>query len=140
MSDAPLAFPMVADFPEEPAPAPPDQFTDLIACPECGKQCKGTTGLGVHRSTIHGVAPKHKSYKKKKTRAIAVATEAVLDSMARERKPKAPPKPDWSTREVFDSVVSLLWPGDTMPVAALPILLDWREDTERMLRRLEELP
>ena len=108
---------------------------DPLACPECGQVCKNTTGLGVHRSTKHGV-PGASNKKTRKKRKVAAAADRVL---ATGSIPRQPTKPDWSTREVFDAVVSLLYPGSTMPVGALPILLDWRDDTERMLRRLEAL-
>lgn len=104
----------------------------MLPCPECGKQYKGVAGLGVHRSTMHNVKPKNT--KKKKSTTTTTVTTGSIPRLIK------PARPDWSTREVFDSVVSLLWPGDTMPVAALPILLDWKDDTERMLHRLEALP
>ena len=116
-----------------------DQDTPVInpinplACPECGQVCKDSTGLGVHRSVKHGYRGAKKNRKK---RRVAAAGDKVLASGSISR---SPAKPDWSTREVFDAVVSLLYPGSTMPVGALPILLDWRDDTERMLRRLEDL-
>jgi hypothetical protein len=114
----------------------PPSVADLLPCPECGNMYHGNTGLGVHRSIKHGYRGDKKNRKKRK---VTAAADRVIASGSIPRTTK-PAKPDWSTKEVFDSVVSLLYPGDTMPVAALPILIDWREDTERMLRRLEELP
>ena len=100
--------------------------TNMLECPECGMMCNGATGLGVHRSVKHGYRGPKKNRKPKVRLTKVMNTKPVS-------------KPDWSTREVFDAVVSLLYPGSTMPVGALPILLDWRDDTERMLRRLEDL-
>jgi uncharacterized C2H2 Zn-finger protein len=123
------------DYPD-PVPLTIVLDSKTLPCPECGQLCKDSTGLGVHRSVKHGYTGNKKNRKK---RRVAAAGERVLASGSIPRQPKVT-KPDWSTREVFDSVVSLLWPGDSMPVAALPILLDWKDDTERMLHRLEALP
>lgn len=134
MSDMGHPDPVPLEIPplvrKEPVTGPP-----MLPCPECGQQYKGANGLGVHRSTMHGiVGPTGSKVKKRK---VKPHPQSTIGSVPR---PIKPAKPDWSTREVFDSVVSLLWPGDAMPVAALPILLDWKDDTERMLHRLEALP
>lgn len=30
--------------------------SELVTCPECGKQCRPGVGLGIHRQKAHGVA------------------------------------------------------------------------------------
>lgn len=105
-----------------------------LTCPECGKVCRGATGLGVHRSTIHGVPPKSKSYKKKrlakpkttKTKALVPVTQGQLEGLEQPA--------DWTADEIFDSVVSMLYPQGSIPLHALRALMQWRQDTERMLQ------
>jgi len=123
MSDA---FPMVADFPG--AERPPVLHTTELQCPECGQICKGPTGLGVHRSTKHGVKPRKPNYKRKKTAKPRVG-QVLAKALAEEDQP-------WTTDEIFTSVVSMLYPTGTLPLQALTALIEWRSDTERMLRSL----
>lgn len=129
MSDEPFAA-----FPQAflPAETGPPSGPPLLPCPECGKEYKGANGLGVHRSTMHGVLGPSSSKPKKKKRQRSVALTRALPAVIEE-------DDRWSTEEIFVSVVSLLWPKGTMPIAALPILIEWRDSTDRMLRRLEEL-
>lgn len=128
-----------AEIPREDVDVAPYAITsgpDMLPCPECGQSCKGKAGLGVHRSTKHGVKPqppKHIPTGRRRGRPPKIRAL-----------PTPPPSydPDWSINDLFDAVVSILWPQPqgTMPIAALPILVRWRDDTQRMLRELEELP
>ena len=109
---------------------PPEVFKPQPAhlkCPECGQICMGPTGLGVHRSTKHGVKPRKPNYKKKKAAKPRVGQ--VLAKALAEEQP-------WTADEIFTSVVSMLYPTGTLPLQALTALIEWRSDTERMLRSL----
>ena len=99
-----------------------------LKCPECGQICMGPTGLGVHRSTKHGVKPRKPNYKRKKTAKPRVG-QVLAKALAEEDQP-------WTTDEIFTSVVSMLYPTGTLPLQALTALIEWRSDTERMLRSL----
>jgi hypothetical protein len=110
------AFPIAAPVP---ALAPDD---GKVPCPECGQRFMAA-GMGVHRSIRHG-------YKGKKS----------------QRKPRAapsnhsaprPPRIDLTVDEIFDAVVSQMFPRGTAPVAALTPLLRWRRATEEMLNEVQ---
>ena len=87
-------------------------------CPDCGKRYVPGPGMGVHRHSAHG-----NSSKRKRNDAGA----------NRERKPALPPV---TCDDVFDAVVSQLYPRGVIPVAALTPLLRWRHATDEMLEAI----
>ena len=86
-------------------------------CPECGRDdFKTAIAVARHRTIEHGVTP---GYRK---------TQKV----------QKPPKidPTWKVEDIFTAVLGTLFPQGAVPISAIPALLAWREDTQRMLEKV----
>ena len=109
------------DLPETPVSVLPS----LLVCPECGKECDGPVGLGVHRSTRHGVAgkshPGRRTPKRKPRLTKMMNTPSVLEK----------PKPV-SPEEIIQTVTMMLWP-DGVPPKAMGHVLRWYAQTTEFL-------
>ena len=103
-----------------------DSLSDLLPCPECGMSYHGKHGLGVHRSTKHGVGPRKKSYKKPKIRRTP--QRLTLD------RPES--EPLLTADEILIIVVETIYPTGLIHKDALPTLIEWHAATERMLKSL----
>jgi hypothetical protein len=86
-------------------------------CPECGKRYVPGPGMGVHRHSAHGGTSKRKR----------------RPSPPSNHGPGRPPKIDLTVDDIFDVVVSQMFPRGSIPVAALTPLLRWRHATDEML-------
>jgi DNA-directed RNA polymerase subunit RPC12/RpoP len=114
-------------------------------CPECGKLYVEGTGLAVHRRSQHGVESERQKRangaKPKQTKprvACEVCGEVMRkDNLARHMATKhaqvSVQAEEWSVEDIFDTVVSMLWPTGHMPVKAMNPLIIWREATAKML-------
>jgi hypothetical protein len=92
-----------------------------VMCPECGREYKTPGALGNHRKTEHGIEG---------TTPASVAGRAKTRA---KRNGSAPVHVD----DVFGSVLQVLWPSGTMPIAAVIPLLQWREATQDFLDQVQ---
>ena len=119
-------------------------------CPECGKLYVEGVGMAVHRKMKHGVETERQKRangqkatrdqpKQTKPRAACEICGEVMrkDNLARHMVSKhskvSVQTEDWSVEDIFDTVVSMLWPTGNMPVKAMNPLITWREATAKML-------
>ena len=89
-----------------------------VACPECGKKYVSGAGLGSHRAKVHGVPG------------------ARLDKPSNRMAPKIEVEEEITTtaEDVLRGLLAVLFPGGTIPASAVIPLLQWRDDTDKMLK------
>lgn len=92
-------------------------------CPDCGLRFVPGPGMGVHRHAAHS----HTGAKAKAKRRRGVSSNDGSPG------PGRPPKIDLTVDDIFDVVVSQMFPRGSIPVAALTPLLRWRHATDEML-------
>jgi hypothetical protein len=89
-------------------------------CPECGRDnFKTNIAMARHRTMEHGITP---GYKKKGTNPIG--------------RPRKEIDHEWRVEDIFAAVLSILYPKGAVPIQAIPALISWREDTQRMLEKV----
>jgi hypothetical protein len=86
-------------------------------CDLCGKEYKTPGALGNHRKNTHGVIS--------------------AGSVERQKRKASQPDMDWRADDIFQTVVSLIWPGGTIPTGAILPLIQWRDDTQVMLEKIQ---
>ena len=116
MSDDATIHPIAVPVP---ALAPDD---GKVPCPECGLRFM-RAGMGVHRSAAHA----YRGEKRKRKPRAAPSNQS----------PSRTPRIDLTVDEIFDAVVSQMFPRGTAPVTALSPLLRWRRATEEMLNEVQ---
>jgi hypothetical protein len=84
-------------------------------CPECGKNYKTAGALGNHRKREHGVESR---------------------SQREQRSPKVNHRDAFQVEDIFTAILRLLYPGGAVPISSVPALIEWREDTRRMLEKI----
>ena len=115
-----------------------------VPCPECGKMYIEGTGLAVHRKAKHGVNGVTRAEGKvppgRKLERVAcevcgmvMRKDNLSRHMARVHGQVTVTTEAWSVDDIFNSVVSMLWPTGHMPVMAMTPLISWREATAKML-------
>lgn len=81
-------------------------------CGVCGKEYKTKGALGNHMVHQHG--------------------QTSANSLRKTR-----PDLDWTADDIFQSVVAIIWPGGVIPVGSVLPLIQWREDTQTMLEKIQ---
>jgi DNA-directed RNA polymerase subunit RPC12/RpoP len=117
-----------------------------VPCPDCGKLYIEGTGLSVHRKVKHGVESERQRGRngapQPGSKFERVACETCGSVMRKDNLPRHMTQvhrqvtvttETWSVDDIFDSVVSMLWPTGHMPVTAMTPLISWREATAKML-------
>jgi DNA-directed RNA polymerase subunit RPC12/RpoP len=114
-----------------------------VPCPECDRLYVEGVGLAVHRKAAHGVETERQrrinGAKQTKPRAACEVCGEVMrkDNLSRHMASKhakvSVEMEEWSVEDIFDTVVSMLWPTGHMPVKAMTPLINWREATAKML-------
>jgi len=109
----------VSDEAETPLPALIEPRTDgKVMCEDCGLWFM-PTGMGVHRSAAHGYRGQRSKRKPRSAPSNGTVTRT--------------PRIDLTVDEIFEAVVSQMFPKGVIPVAALTPLLRWRHATDEML-------
>jgi hypothetical protein len=98
-----------------------------VPCPECGEMYFSGTGMSQHRKAKHGV---------RSPNAIAVEARAQLAPVPAKRGRKNRVDLDWTTDDIFSTVITALWPGGNIPVDAILPLIQWRETTREFLEKV----
>lgn len=90
---------------------------DPIPCPECGKPYRTAGALGNHRKHTHGVASAHGQAQ------VGRPKKNRIDL-------------DWTTDDILNTVITVMWPGGSIPVNAVVPLIQWRETTREFLEKV----
>jgi predicted RNA-binding Zn-ribbon protein involved in translation (DUF1610 family) len=106
-----------------------------VPCPECGAEYQRGVGLASHRSRVHGVPGTSKS-----ARMRAKTPPKPKESKAKQKVAeieKVEPH-EWDVDDIFEVVVSTMWPQGTVPVSAVIPLIHWREATRQLLESVTQ--
>ena len=52
------------------------------------------------------------------------------------RPAKTDPDISWKVEDIFTAILGTLFPRGAVPVSAIPALITWRDDTQRMLEKV----
>ena len=106
---------------------------ERVACPDCGGMYLSGTGMSQHRQAKHGPG-------RKKRKVVIETVEAPVKKRGRPPGSTAKPKPtvdlDWTTDDIFQTVITALWPGGNIPAEAVLPLIQWRETTREFLEKV----
>ena len=101
---------------------------ERVPCPECGNEFYAGTGMSQHRKARHGVG---------KAKAPKVTTKDIQAAVAAKKKRRNHIDLDWTTDDVFQTVITSLWPDGHVPVTAVLPLIQWRETTREFLEKVQ---
>ena len=109
-----------------------------IPCPECAaagvdaKYYEGT-GMSQHRKARHGVRNGQAPVATVERQAALVPTPPAPK---RGRPARNRIDLNWTTDDIFNTVITALWPGGNIPVDAVLPLIQWRENTREFLEKV----
>ena len=113
-----------------------------IPCPECGAMYFSGTGMSQHRKARHGVRNGQPAQPAEANTGITQSLDTVVVGRPETPAPKRgrPAKNridlDWTTDDIFQTVITALWPGGNIPVDAVLPLIQWRETTREFLEKV----
>jgi hypothetical protein len=99
-----------------------------IPCPHCGNKYYSGTGMSQHIKARHKIPAV--------SAELSTPTPAPAPSK-RGRPAKNRIDLDWTTDDIFSTVIEALWPGGSLPVHAVLPLIQWRETTREFLEKVQ---